>query len=154
MREAISGTWLFVVVIAFVVLFTGYLCLAINYSKAFNVKNEIIDIIERENGMTEEASEQIETYLKNIGYRTKGTCPSGFTGNTLERDVVTKEYYYCYRTINTNLDSEGEAFETDQADSVYYQIVVFFRIDLPIFQDAFKFDVRGDSVQIFYPENT
>ena len=44
MREAIGGNWLFNIVIFFVILFTGYLCLSINHTKAFNVKDDIVKI--------------------------------------------------------------------------------------------------------------
>ena len=47
MREAIGGTWLFNLVIFFVLLFAGYMCLSINYSKAFGVKDKIINELER-----------------------------------------------------------------------------------------------------------
>ena len=45
MRESIGGAWLVGIVITFVVLFTSYLALSVNYSKAFKVKNEIISLI-------------------------------------------------------------------------------------------------------------
>ena len=40
MKESIGGFSLFNIVIVFVILFTGYISLSINYSKAYNVKNE------------------------------------------------------------------------------------------------------------------
>ena len=51
MREAIGGTWLFQIVIVFILLFTGFLCLSINRSKAFNVKDQIIQTIQSYNGI-------------------------------------------------------------------------------------------------------
>ena len=41
MRESINSVPLFNIVIVFVFLFTGYVSLSINLSKAYNVKNEI-----------------------------------------------------------------------------------------------------------------
>ena len=52
MREAIGGAWLMGVVVFFIVLFTSYLALSVNHSRAFNVKNAIVEIIERHNGYT------------------------------------------------------------------------------------------------------
>ena len=52
MREAIGGTWLTGLVITFIVLFSGFLAYSINYTKAFRVKNEIINIIEKNEGYT------------------------------------------------------------------------------------------------------
>ena len=45
MREAIGGTWLFGLVITFIVFFASFLAISINYSKAFNVKKNINEII-------------------------------------------------------------------------------------------------------------
>ena len=47
MREAIGGTWLFGIVILFIALFSAFLAYSVSYTKAFNTKNEIINIIER-----------------------------------------------------------------------------------------------------------
>lgn len=59
MRESIGGAWLVGIVITFVVLFTSYLALSVNYSKAFKVKNEIISLIEENEGLTDKAQEKI-----------------------------------------------------------------------------------------------
>ncbi len=144
MREAIGGTWLFVIVVVFVMFFTGYLCLAINYSRAYNVKNEIIDIVEREEGYTDEVEEKIDKYLANVGYKTSGKCDDDYTGGG--RIYEGNKYVYCYKPFATG----GE--DTDQAYSVYYKVEVFFKIDFPIFEDLFTFGIKGDSIQLYYPK--
>lgn len=146
MREAIGGTWLFTIVIFFVMLFTGYLCLAINYSRAYNVKNAIVDIIERENGLTEVAVADIEEYLQTVGYKTLGTCGDEFLGNLNDKGYGYGKSYYCYREINVPSDSDYG----DRIRSIYYQVQVFFKIDLPVFGEAFTFRVTGDSKQLHY----
>ena len=47
MKEAIGGSWLMQIVIFFVLLFAAFLCFAINYTRAFKVKNELIKTIQR-----------------------------------------------------------------------------------------------------------
>ena len=88
MRESIGGTWLFMIVIFFIVLFTGYLCMSINQSKAFAVKNSIIRIIERHgiNNMTvadlandgagneNSFKNEISRELATVGYRSTISC--------------------------------------------------------------------------------
>ena len=46
MRESIGGAWLFGIVIVFIFLFAAFLTYSISYTKAFNIKNEIINYIE------------------------------------------------------------------------------------------------------------
>lgn len=84
MRESIGGAWIFQLVIIFILLFTGFLCVAINYNKAFKVKNEVIDYVEREEGLTSRTDsgvriggslELIGAYLQQAGYSSKGYCP-------------------------------------------------------------------------------
>ena len=46
MRESVGSTWTFGLVITFIFLFSSFLVLTINYTKAYKVKNETISIIE------------------------------------------------------------------------------------------------------------
>ena len=52
MRESIGGLWLFSIVVTFIVLFVSFLAYSISYTRAFKVKNEIINYIERAEGFT------------------------------------------------------------------------------------------------------
>ena len=52
MRESIGGMWLFSIVITFIALFSSFLAYSISYTRAFNTKNEIINLIERSEGYT------------------------------------------------------------------------------------------------------
>ena len=52
MRESIGGAWLFGIVIVFIALFSAFLTYSVSYTKAFNAKNEIINIIEENEGFT------------------------------------------------------------------------------------------------------
>lgn len=87
MKEAIGGTWLFGLTIAFVALFTTFVSVTTNYSRCYKIKDEIISTIERKHGVntvlkTGEAKEKqgsipvINQYLNSIGYRSEGKCPS------------------------------------------------------------------------------
>ncbi len=40
MKESIGGTWLLGFVLVFIVIFSAYLAVSINYTKAFKVKNK------------------------------------------------------------------------------------------------------------------
>ena len=66
MREAIGGTWLFGLVLTFIVFFASFLAVSINYSKAFNVKNNIVDLISKYEGNNNCARKKINDYFINI----------------------------------------------------------------------------------------
>jgi hypothetical protein len=143
-REAIGGTWLFQIVIVFVLLFTGYMCLTINHSKAFNVKNTIINAIERENGVDlsnpsgDAAMQTIVEYLQNQSYRTTGTCPSGYTGYNRDGAVDSRNSAICIKETTVSTSS-------DLPYMSYYSVIVFYQLDLPIFSETFNFKVSGDT---------
>lgn len=52
MRESMGGVWLIGIVMSFVALFAAFIVYAISYTRAFNVKNQIINLIERSEGWT------------------------------------------------------------------------------------------------------
>jgi hypothetical protein len=144
MREAIGGTWLFQIVILFVLLFTGYMCLTINHSKAFNVKNEIINAIEREGGCDldsdkDAAIQNIIEYLSEVSYRTTGSCPDGYTGYNHNGEQDSNNSAFCIKKVNTAVN------EAEFPDMSYYRVVVFYQLDLPIFNSVFNFKVSGDT---------
>ncbi|HOP65474.1 MAG TPA: hypothetical protein PLX66_00390 [Bacilli bacterium] len=150
MRQSIGGTWLFSLVIIFILLFTAYLAVAINYSKSFKVKNEVINIIEREEGLTSNidaadpgAIEQIASYLESVGYVNHGKCPKNYQGYGEYKDGSTTKYSYCVRKYNTYNEIEKQRS--------YYSVVLFFDMDLPIFGDLFTFKVTGETTEIQYP---
>ena len=156
MREAIGGNWLFNIVIFFVILFTGYLCLSINHTKAFNVKDDIVKIIERDNGFeslnsvnvnNNDTIKKIVNSLQEFGYRSHNTCPNddggriwyGFNREGMRDD---NNASFCIREINATND-EG------LLNTRYYQVVVFYQLDLPIFNNLFRFQLKGDTKLLY-----
>lgn len=125
------------------------MCLSINHSKAFNVKNTIVKAIEREEGVDvrnpehDPAIEKIVEYLKQTSYRTTGKCPSGYTGFNREGKIDTRNSAFCIAEQRTRLGA-------DMPNMIYYRIIVFYQLDLPIFRSIFEFRVSGDTKILSY----
>lgn len=152
MREAIGSYFLTGIVVTFVVLFTGYLCLSINMNKAYKVKNEIINIIQKNNGLDGDVIHQITDYMNHVGYRTNGECEtkdgdgyqiSGAPTSTSNAVMCVKQMAVEYTTSNDTKEQFPPA--------KYYQIKVFFGIDLPIVRKMFTFSIKGSTKKIFNP---
>ncbi len=149
MREAIGGTWIFQIVIFFILLFTGYMCLSINHSKAFNVKNTIVKAIEREEGVnlsnpdSDPAIRQIVEYLKETSYRTTGKCPDGYTGYNRDGKIDSRNSSFCLKAQVARGNVPDRYGEIPVMN--YYRVVVFYQLDLPIFRSIFEFRVSGDT---------
>lgn len=146
MRESIGGTWLLGLVLVFVVLFASFIAVAINYTKAFRVKNEIINIIERDEGFITEVEEgqtteeKISDYLEAIGYN-RGDLSVGCPEEIYGEDAKTGDgNNYCYKLIQT---SESSYNSTKQG---YYKVTSFVIIDLPLlFDGTFTVPVSGET---------
>ncbi len=148
MREAIGGTWLFGLVITFIVFFASFLAISVNYSKAFNVKNNIVDMISKYEGNNCNARKKIGNYLSDVGYLVTGDCGSidgdkydayDLKGNKLASG---KKGYYCIAKTDTGSD-------TDIKKS-YYRVIVFFRVDLPVIGNITTFKIKGETESIYY----
>lgn len=144
MREAIGGTWIFQIVIFFILLFTGYMCLSINHAKAFNIKSSIVKAIEREEGAdlnnpeNDAAIGKIVAYLKEASYRTTGKCPDDYVGFNRDGKKDSRNSAFCIKAQEARSSSE-------LPNMIYYRVIVFYRLDLPIFRSVFDFQVSGDT---------
>jgi len=169
MREAIGGTWLFNLVIFFVLLFTGYMCLSINYSKAFSVKDKIITEIERKGGISnynanDEVISNILNYMKEVGYRTSGKCKVSNSDNSYDygcdingsctSPTVGSNYAFCLSEVKASEtfthavpptgDHPGEFIYVS-----YYKVKVFYQLDLPVIRQMFNFSIKGDTKTLY-----
>ena len=154
MREWIGGAWLVGIVITFVVLFTSYLALSVNYSKAFKVKNEIISLIEENEGLTDKTQEKIVKYLNSTGYYVYGPCGKidedyldGAVNGKLtgyEKQGNADKYKYCVYE---------RSVEGDTLNRKYYRVTVFFKFDIPILDNMFTFPVTGESKAVYFAKD-
>lgn len=154
MKEAIGGISLFQIVITLIILFTGFICLSINYNKAFSIKNELLTVIKNQGGvcvegnsMCQSFSELVKEYLLDMNYHSSGRCGDGWVGYT--RDGKLADYNsraaFCVKGIRLGTDS------SELSNALYYKVKVFFQIDLPILGGLFNFDVNGETSRISTP---
>lgn len=153
MREAIGGTWLTQLIILFMLIFVAFLALSLNYTKAFKVKNEVMTIIEKREGLTsgpDGSIEIINNYLKANNYRVTRACEKGSYGitdlNRYSAELVTgnaQKYYYCVSKIKSP--------STNHEGKVFYKVNISFYFNLPVLGDIFKFDVNGSTNDVVNP---
>ena len=96
MRESIGGAWLFGIVVVFIVLFTSFLAISVNYSKAFRVKNYVVDTIEKYEGHGNDTQVIIQNYNKGIGYGVSSSCSN--RGKGFDKTIKsngTESFRYC-----------------------------------------------------------
>ena len=191
MKNSITNMWLLSLVVIFIFIFSAYLAITVNYSMAFKVKNEVLDIIEKRKGIKlddsvvsqpakigsgtvkvpNSALGVINVYLTGSGYKTKGTCSSITSDSTDDKnwygvkestnssgpvlsvdepDVVknsNKKYYWCFRKRQTYCSS---SCKTGNNHSFIYEVMFFYKMDLPVLGDLFTFRVEGTTNEIYF----
>ena len=141
MRASYGGTWLIQLMVLFILLFAGYIILTIEYSKNVKVKNEMVAIIEKYDGLNEKSVQLVNNFLTASSYGTKGFCEKkdgvygskDLNSSILEEGDGSKEFYYCVRKY----DGVGK--------TNYYQVTLFYKFNLPIFGSVSGFIVKGST---------
>ncbi len=154
MRDSFSGIFLFNIVFAFILLFAGIMSLTMNRSKAFAVKNELVNLIEKNKGIDlTKASIPTEmvSAIAREAYRTVGKCPEGFHGFDREGRKNNSAPSICIKTVSHFADlglPDGSFSQADVVKSCHFQIVVFYKLDFPALREVFSFNLVGDTIEI------
>lgn len=150
MKESIGNAMLFYIIITFVVVLIMFFVGSLSYSKAFKVKNKIVEEIEKEEEYNTNATEEIENWLASGGTNGKGIGYRHNTGSLNNRANCTDDkgtlvnqssnYEYCVYEINTcEGGREGRCGK-------YYKVVAYMYFDLPIIGDMIKIPVSGETM--------
>ena len=139
MREVSGSTWVFQIMILFILIFACFLTLVLNYNKAYRVKNSMVSIIEIHEGITDESMSLLNNVLRGEGYNNTGACPQGDYGwygvTNFEGDYEEaqdgKRYNFCFKRYKTVEDDE------------YYEIKVFYEFSLPFLGPISVFPITG-----------
>lgn len=163
MKESVSATTLFQIVIIFILLFTAIMSLTINNANAFGIKDELVNIIELSEGHFLEdgnLSEEIVNAISSATYRTTGVCEEDYIG--YRRDGTPtgsgEKASVCIKEVNVTDEIDnyitdllgGETVATnDFIPGRYYQIVVFYQLDLPVINQVYNMKTKGETKIIY-----
>ena len=164
MRESIGASWIFGIVAMFVALFSAFLAYSISYTRAFNAKNEIVNLIEHNDGFT--------TYSGNAGDVSLASDTDLVQDGSVEalayRTIKNLGYNY---SIFRNGDSDC-LIRTDEADlkgkmmngycivkrcengdkhkNTTYKVTAFVALKMPVIEITVKIPVSGETRTISY----
>lgn len=136
MREALGSSMLFNLIMIFTAVFIALLIGSLAYSKGFKVRNRIIDIVEKHEGYTQDAIDEINENLASIGYRNVGDSNRCGPHNGTDALDNTSPYDYC---IYRYMTSKGE----------YYGVTVYVHFDIPIVGYFLNFPLYGETRILF-----
>lgn len=127
MRDAIGQVFTLQIILAFVLLINGYMAYSVNYTRAFRVKNQIVNIIEQYEGpYNDEALAKINSYINQITYNVNNQQLLNFQNDNPDAECPNYNgWCYVPHEVTTN-DGDGERQGT------YYTVVTFVNIDIPV----------------------
>jgi len=148
MKEAISNAMIFNLIIVFVVILIMLFIGSLSYSKAFKVKNRIVEEIEKDEDYTEKTVEDINNWISSegVGYRLKSTtvshnCPDQDDGVLVSDGTGSNPYDYCVYEYNT-CSKKSDTYKCGR----YYRVIAYMYFDFPIIGDLIRIPVRGETV--------
>ncbi len=161
MKESISAVSIFQIVIVFILLFTAIMCLTINNANAFGIKDEITNIIELSDGDFLDASgnlsQKIVETIDLSNYRNTGNCGDGYVGFQRNGSRISddKGASVCIKCVAVSsevedylagiLGAENVAKQGENLEGYYYQVEVFYSLDVPIIKQAYNFKTKGET---------
>lgn len=153
MRDSIGGAWLLGIVLVFMSVFIAYIAITINYSNAFNMKTNMITIIEQYDGINPNSLAKIDSLMQGYNYRIKSKCPVpednstyiGVTDQIVTKNPTDRQSYCVYR--------ERRDGEDGAENKYYYNLIVFFNFSLPVLGDLFTFQISSETNVIYYPND-
>ena len=133
MRESFGGAFIIKLALIFIIIYVSFMAVAINYAKAFRVKNGVINILEQYqySGVANDpALEQVHTYLNSVPYH------YGDNVNILN---------HC-QNQGGNLTEDGACIVTKGSEeSRYYRVITYISIDFPFFQLHMIIPISGET---------
>ena len=143
MREAFGGAFTIKLMLIFLAIYIAFIAVALNYAKAFRVKNRIIDIIEQNEGIdsyddTKEGSVigNINSYLNTVGYYVN---LANIKNNNTE-NINCYDRGYCI--------DKKESTNVDGVYNTYYKVTTFVKIEFPFFKLNFTIPITGETRKI------
>ena len=151
MRESIGSAYIFGICLTFIILFTAYLAISVNYSKAFRIKSNIVSMIEENEGYSGNLESKIIDYLVSEGYTASGKCEpyigmknGYYDGWKLEKEI--KIYDTASSNSNACIYRRTASTSDDIANcNSYYKVIAFFKFNVPVISYFSAFKVGGET---------
>lgn len=141
-----GSAWIFSLCLTFIILFTAYLSITLNYARAFRVKNHIVTYIEEHEGYIDDYETEIVNYLAGEGFDANGKCPNR---------IWAEGYEWGDNPDCINPDANGNCqvciYKQHNVcgERTAYRVVTFFKFDLPVVRYFSSFQVGGET-RYFY----
>lgn len=113
----------------------------LSYSKAFKIKNRIIEVIEKYKGYTADTEADVEALLKETGYPVQRNrnwkCPNGRGEDAAGLNAGEEGI----SAINNSDNYKYCIYQYKTVRGYYYSVVTYMPIELPLIGDLIRFEI-------------
>ena len=171
MKTGIASVWFVGLVITFLFVFSAYIIITVDYSKSFKLKNEVLNIIEKNKGMTLYvngtnvdstisggtvvnkigAIKTINAFLKASGYTAKGPC------NVPARASAVYGVFALEFDNGKGWSNIGEQVTDKKKEyyyCLYYSVELFYKFEIPVLREFLPIRIDGVTDEVFLPDET
>jgi len=131
MRDAFGGAFFIKIMLIFFAIYISFIAIALNYAKAFRVKNNIINIIEEHESYNIDVQNLVDDYVASMNYYVTSVGPN--SSSTSYADGCTGRGYCVRRMYSDTLRGK------------YYKVTTFIEISFPFFGINITVPVTGET---------
>ena len=123
MGSSIGHTFLYNIIILFIVIIFAFISGTLSYYKAFKINNRIVKSIEKFEGYNEFSKQEIDQTLYSLGYSTEVLNCAETYKNMYLVDAFIENYRYCVYIDNENPQKDGY---------YHYGVLTYMNLELPV----------------------
>lgn len=150
-----GGTVVLVIIVVFIVIVSGYMAFNVNYTKAFRVKNKVVDSFNKYGDICKTpgspCDKEITEYAKSVGYGSTefgASCDGKLLDDSDLRTLHSgANGLYCYAEFD-KVVTKDDATVISDGEYHYYTIITKVDINIPLIEDSLGLrylTVRGDT---------
>ena len=148
MKDAVGGSLLLNLVVVFTSIVILFFAGILSYSKAYKVKNKIIEVVERYDGkimnetntaiIKSQVLDEINKELSIVGYKVVGEAPadtrcSNDSSRGTCHNLNTSSYNYCI------------CKQADAASAEVFEVITYVQFEFPVIGDLITIPVKGET---------
>ena len=135
MKDSVGSTVLMKIFAVFMVVYIILMASILNYTKTFRIKNQIINIINRQGGYNASARQEIADYIEKSSMYMECTLLEGsndFGSDPNNKKCEIKEYVV-----------------EDAAGGKYYKVKVYVTFQFPLIKQTLQIPITGETKRLF-----
>ncbi len=117
MRDAFGGAFFIKLMLIFFALYISFIAIALSYTKAFRVKNSIINYIEEHGDYDTAIQDTIDEYVSGMDYYVSSVGPNS---SRVQYSTCNSRGYCVFEKAS------------DEVRGKYYEVITFIEIQLPL----------------------